>query len=112
MTNILEMRPIKQKEIELIKKLCNNQFKIPELVKDLNDNYIGSISFDIENKQARQKSIATAEYIDIDRVFVDIELSIDEEGKLFELDFWKVDFSELKEYPTFNKLKVRIPDKG
>ncbi|PHQ28506.1 DUF6984 family protein [Leeuwenhoekiella nanhaiensis] len=110
--NILEMRPIKQKEIEIIKKLCNNQFKIPELIRNLNDNHMGSISFDIENKQARQKSIAAAEYIDIDGVLVDIELSIDEEGNLFELDFWKVDFSELKEYPTFDKLKVRIPDEG
>lgn len=106
----LEVRPIKQIEVELIEKLTNGLFEIPELVRDMNDGKMGSISFDIEKNQNRNQQVSAAEYID-DGVLVDIELTSDENGNLFELDFWKVDFSSLKVYPTIEKLKIKAPNK-
>lgn len=105
------MRPIKLHEIELIKKLSNGLFEIPELVRDMNDGKMGSISFDIEKSQSRNEQVAAAEYIDDDGILVDIELTSDKNGKLFELDFWKVDFSSLKVYSAIEKLKTKTPNK-
>jgi len=106
------MRTIKSNEIELIKKLTNGLFEIPELVRDMDDGKMGSISFDIEKRQTRNDQISAAEYIDADGILVDIELTSDKNGKLFELDFWKVDFSPLKVYPTIEKLKIKAPNKS
>jgi|GEM_PF-6045057 len=97
-------------EIELIKKLINGLFEIPELVRDMNDGEMGSISFDIDKRQSRNEQVSAAKYID-DGVLVDIELTIDEKGNLFELDFWKVDVSPLKVYPAIEGLKTKALNK-
>jgi hypothetical protein len=59
------------------------------------------------NGSARRRSrvIAEAEYVDDDGVSVSIELNVDEKEELFELDFWKVDFSPLRRYPNPEDLK-------
>ena len=101
------MRPIKQEEIEIIKALSKGQHEIPKAVLDMNDGGMGSISFDIEQKQSRYDQVADSEYMDSDGVLVLIELSIDHNGNLYELDFWKVDFSPLILYPTIDKLKQK-----
>ncbi|WP_010521251.1 DUF6984 family protein [Aquimarina agarivorans] len=100
------MRPLKSVELELLKRLTNGQFEIPRIVRDLNDGGMGSISFDLKNCQARKRQIISAEYIDKNGVLVDIELTCDNNEKLFELDFWKVDFSPLIIYPTYKNLKI------
>ncbi len=82
-------------------------FEVPEFVRDLNDGKMGSISFDIEKVQCRNKQIAAAEYIDSDGILVEIELTCDKNGKLFELDFWKVNFSQLRIYPNIENLKIK-----
>ena len=43
--------------------------------------------------------------MDDDGVLVSIELTVDERDELFELDFWKVDFSPLRRYPNPEDLK-------
>ena len=45
------------------------------------------------------KTLAEAQYNDVDGVLVSIALNIDKNGNLFEMDFWKVDFSPLRSYP-------------
>ena len=100
------MRPLKSVELELLKRLTNGQFEIPRMVRELNDGGMGSISFDLKNCQARKRQIISAEYIDKDGILVDIELTCDNNEKLFELDFWKVDFSPLIIYPTYKNLKI------
>ena len=103
------MRPIKTAELKLLQKLTNGQFDIPQMVRELNDGGMGSISFDLENLQSRKKQIIFAEYIDKDGILVDIELTCDNNGELYELDFWKVDFSPLISFPHFENLKLRTP---
>ncbi len=105
------MRRIRQEEIELIKKLSNGLFIIPEHVRDMKDGKMGSISFDIEKKQFRNEQVSSAEYIDGDGVLVSIELTSDKNGKLFELDFWKVNFEPLIVYPTIEKVSIKAVDK-
>jgi len=107
---INKMRPLKSIELKLLQRLTNGQFDIPQMVRELNDGKMGSISFDLENSQSRKRQIISAEYIDKDGVLVDIELTCDNNDKLFELDFWKVDFSPLISFPTFESLKLKTPN--
>jgi hypothetical protein len=104
------MRKIKPYEITLIRTLTNGLLEVPEVVRDMDDGGMGSITFDIEGNQRRNEQVAKAEYIDDDGVLVDIELSSDENGNLFELDFWKVDFSPLKVYPSIEKIEIKAPN--
>ena len=70
------MRPIKQNEIELIQKMTEGHFEIPNYVLDMKDGKMGSISFDINNDKSRFKQICSAQYIDSDDILIDIELTI------------------------------------
>ena len=70
------------------------------LVREMQDGGIGTIRFLSGNDRRRARSIAEARYVDDDGVVVSIELSVDETDGLFELDFWKVDFSPLLRYPN------------
>ena len=100
------MRPITKKEKDLIEYLTNSSISIPSFVLDLKDGNMGSLTFDLKNNQLRNKIIATANYLDDDGVLVDIELTSDTSGNLFELDIWKVDFSPLISYPKVEELKI------
>ena len=75
------------------------------LVVEMRDGGMGSIRFINGSDRRRSRSIAEAEYVDDDGVSVSIELNVDEKDELFELDFWKVDFSPLRRYPTPEDLK-------
>jgi len=70
---------------------------------------MGSIRFTYESSESRSfgKNVAEAEYIDANGVVVSIALSVDNRGDLYEVDFWKVDFSPLCEYPTPERLRSR-----
>jgi hypothetical protein len=78
------------------------------LVEDMNDGGMGSILFLSERDQLCRSAheIARGEYVDEDGVLVIIGVNIDQNGELFELDFWKVDFSPLRRYPTASDIKV------
>jgi hypothetical protein len=75
------------------------------LVVEMRDGGMGSIRFLNGSDRHRSRSIAEGEYVDDDGVSVSIELNVDEKDELFELDFWKVDFSPLRRYPTPEDLK-------
>jgi hypothetical protein len=69
------------------------------LVIDMKDGNMGSIRFVNAGHRTLGKVLAEAEYKDADGVPVSIAINADNNGDLFELDFWKVDFSALKRYP-------------
>ena len=73
------------------------------------DGGMGSIRFVPMSGESRSfgKPIAEAEYVDADGVLVSITLNVDEQGDLYEADFWKVDFSPLREYPQPEQLRIR-----
>ena len=105
-----QIRDIKTDELELVKGLIALTDKdyllhsIPKFVFDLDDDGMGSIQFDIDQTKQHYKDLVVVDYIDIDRVSVSIALSIDQDGSLFELDFFKSDFSKLNKYPTINEV--------
>lgn len=75
------------------------------LVIGMRDGGMGSIRFVGAKDCHRAGSIAEATYLDDDGMTVSIELSLDEDASLFELDFWKVDFSPLRRYPSPGDLR-------
>lgn len=49
--------------------------------------------------------LVTAHYIDEDEIPVIISINLDQDGRLFEMDFWKVSFSPLERYSIPEELK-------
>lgn len=70
------------------------------MVKPLNDGGMGSLRI-VLNCQSENdlikfgKEVSNIEFNDIDGIKVLASLNVDENGNLFELDLWKVDFSPL-----------------
>jgi len=76
-------------------------------IEELNDEGMGSLQFISKEKQKLVKTISEAEFIDEDGVPVFLALGIDAEGKLFELDVWKADFSPVKKWPPIKDISVK-----
>jgi hypothetical protein len=76
----------------------------------MQDGGMGSIRFVPPGTPTRRfgDAIAEAEYIDEDGVLVSIALNVDRDGELYEVDFWKVDFSPLQRYPRASEIKVKV----
>jgi hypothetical protein len=72
---------------------------IPDYCSTMNDGEMGSISFDLHNSATYGSDLIQVEYLDLDEILVIITLSIDTNGNLYELEFWKVDFCKLNKYP-------------
>ncbi len=70
---------------------------------------MGSVRFARrEGSRSFGAEIARAEYTDDDGVLVSITVNVDENGDLFEIDFWKADFSPLRRYPRPDDLIVEL----
>lgn len=76
-------------------------------VRDMQDGGMGSIRFVQPEARSFGKALVEAQYVDIDGVLVSIAVNIDDKGDLFEVDFWKVDFSPLKRYPKPSDVAVK-----
>jgi len=112
------MRRLRQEEAEVLATLLGMVPSSarpplePELqAVDLSDGGMGSIRFANPAGYPRKmgRELVTAYYIDEDQVPVSISINVDETGHLFEMDFWKVDFSPLKRYPRPELLHVGQP---
>jgi hypothetical protein len=110
-------RTLRQDEREIIRALLSSspsRIRLASgleeaLVEDMADGGMGSIRF-VRSHGDRAKmgmEFASADYLDADSVSVSITLNLDEEGQLFELDFWKVDFSPLMRYPRADELRMK-----
>ena len=78
------------------------------LVRDMADGGMGSIQFCKHSSQERTfgQQIAEGSFHDADGVLVSVTLNVDQDGDLFELDLWKVDFSPLIRYPDLEDLAI------
>jgi hypothetical protein len=100
-----EKRPIRDNEITLIHALLQSldlnpeNFPVDDLVDEYEGGKMGSISLG-GNPDAYVGDLIRVEYIDSDQTPVVITLTQDDQGRLLDLDFWKVDFSKLLDYPT------------
>lgn len=108
-----DKRPLRHEEYILLNALLSNYSpylggKLKDIcVADMQDGQMGSICVATNSNEKRQfgRTFLEAEYVDIDEVLVKISINLDNEGKLYEVDFWKVDFSPLKRYPSFDQLR-------
>jgi hypothetical protein len=109
------MRPLRYEESELLSALLK---MLPEAGRpcvpdpvfaiDMKDGGMGSLRISDGSNQARRmgREAVIAAYIDEDQVPVSISVNLDEDGNLFEIDIWKVDFSPLLRYPTPDRIQM------
>jgi hypothetical protein len=108
-------RPLREEERELIYQLLSgvcagaalSDMLMGSRVTDMHDGGMGSIRFIQHEPRTFGKELAEAQYVDSDGVLVSIALNTDTNGQLFELDFWKVDFSPLRRYPKPSDLVIK-----
>jgi Domain of unknown function (DUF6984) len=105
-------RTLRQEEVDLLRAILEGNelgttLSTKVRVRDLSDGGMGSIEFlsgpRVERRQA--KCIAEADYMDSNGVPVSISVNIDQHGRLFELDIWKVDFGQLRTYPSARTIR-------
>ena len=85
--------------------LTTEKYPIGENVIEYEDGKMGSITFGNGDSSGYAGDLIQAEYIDTDNTPVVLTLTVDNENKLLDLDFWKVDFSKLLRYPQPEDLK-------
>ena len=110
-------RPLRPNELALLAALLGESVSAAEArlggrqVEDMADGGMGGIRF-LPKSRARRlfgRRAAEAEYADADGVTVIISLNMDDQGDLYELDFWKADFSPLRSYPDPTQLVSSTP---
>jgi ABC-type uncharacterized transport system ATPase subunit len=92
----------------ILQNIPDAEFFIEKLeilsVVDMKDGGMGSIKFISDNTKTKNRKFGSVlkaiEVLDLDGVPISVTLNLDENGELFELDVWKVDFSPLKKFPT------------
>jgi hypothetical protein len=74
------------------------------LVEQMSDGGMGSIRFVDQANASSSRTLgevfAQGEYNDEDGVPVSFTVNLDDDGGIFELDLWRVDFEPLKRLPT------------
>jgi hypothetical protein len=81
-------------------------------VTEMQDGGMGGVRFIGPEPRLLGKPLAEAEYRDSDGIPVSIVINADKSGQLYELDFWKVDFSPLKVYPKPSELAIKTKTDG
>ena len=106
-SKLTALRPLRREERDLIVSLLSRvhagksaSVPIEAQVEDMQDGGMGGIRFAQPDPRIFGRELARGKYLDSDGVLVSITLNADDHGQLFELDFWRVDFSPLKRYPA------------
>lgn len=100
------MRPLQSFEKPLILFLLGRANIVIELdrieVMPMNDGGMGSLKFCTSHGENRRfgKVVSECKFWDADDKEVSAALNLDQDGKLFELDVFKSDFSPLLRWPT------------
>jgi hypothetical protein len=113
-----ELRPIRQEEINLIEFLLQKlglnpvDFPFNNMVDDYEGGKMGSIGLG-KPEAVYDGDLIQVEYEDTDGTNVIITLTKDTDNQLLDLDFWKIDFSKLIQYPkpsqlVFNKKVISM----
>lgn len=108
------MRAIRENEKALILFMLDKiganelQYPIGEQVDEYEGGKMGSISFSLDGAATYAGDLIQVDYTDSDGVEVVITLTHDTENQLLDLDFWKMDFSKLIDYPKPENVLVKI----
>lgn len=76
-------------------------------IESMNDGKMDSLLFENLNGVDRRlgKTVAECYFEDLDGTLVSATLNLDQQGKPFELDVWKVDFSNLQRWPLKEEIR-------
>lgn len=106
------MRQLREREKDLISfllSLKSLEIDISNLaVEDYPKTNSNSIWFKGSkpmSQRKNQQSLVLATFLDNDNIPISVHLSVDSDGELYELDIWKVDFSEINTYPCISTFK-------
>lgn len=109
----LEIRLISQAELLLTEYLISIAKQVPEgliipsQVYTMTDGGMGSIRFLSASGEERYRSdLAEANYVDADGMLVIITLILNRSDELLDLEFWKVNFNPLINYPLPEQLRI------
>jgi hypothetical protein len=99
------MRAPLERETPLLKYLLDKAGLSQDVsklqVSPMRDGGMGSLQFASKTADPQfGKEVAACQFHDDDGVLVSATLNLDQQGQLFELDVWKVDFSPLRRWPT------------
>ena len=103
------MRPLTPTERLLVSRLAGDEVLDVDLfairATPMQDGGMGSLRFETETvNPVRTRSLGEVQFDDEDGVPVLVELTVDQEGRLFELDVWKTDFSPVRQWPNRERL--------
>ncbi len=104
------MRKIAEREKSVILYLFNKAGLVCDLdlltVEPMSDGGMGSLRITSNSiaEQRLRESVAECWFKDIDGVPVIASLNLDQNGQPFEVDVWKVDYSELQRWPQLNEI--------
>ena len=79
-------------------------------VDDMLDGGMGSLWFSSDEPRRLGAVVAEADYVDMDGVPLSIVINVDQNGQLFELDIWKVNFLPLECYPSPEEIGIKHLD--
>ncbi len=108
-------RSLREDERGLLRALLSNRPDFHRLaeeistgkVVDMSDGGMGSVKFIIPDGRSLGMTLVEADYLDEDGVLVSIAVNADDQGGLYEVDFWKTDFSPLKQFPRPELVKIK-----
>lgn len=111
------MRRLTENEFAVCAKLISNTRNSKKLMSQLEtatidllpDGGMGSMRFVIFGKEEGRKfgnKVAEAKALDSDGIPLFFSLLVDEEGNLFELEIWRVDFNEIRQFPGASNLEL------
>ena len=112
MNNLEEERDIRVEELTLVKYLVSQAINvpvgliIPTRVFTMKDSGMGSVRFKTDKHLPHQRDLITVNYRDTDNVPILISLDLNIANELYELDFFKGDYSPLVTYPIPEKLLI------
>jgi hypothetical protein len=79
------------------------------LVEELQDGKMGSLRFHHGTVTDEDRRLGTpileGQFYDYDGTLVSLTVNVDGQGKLYELDLWKVDFSPTRKFPEPEEMK-------
>jgi hypothetical protein len=114
-------RPIRGHECAVLQRLLELSNSAPDqpgdpsqlLVVEMADGGMGSLRLAQpeagEDLRTFGRQIAAGEFVDSDGTPVSVTLNVDREGRLFELDMWKADFSPLLRWPSAESVVPALP---
>jgi hypothetical protein len=115
------VRQITNDELEVLRAIlrmvADGESYMPgetRLVAEMNDGGMGSLRFVAESEppQKMGRELVRAYFVDEDGIPVSISINLDTRDQLFEMDFWRVDFSPLRRYPHPQDLHLGDPIPG